>query len=321
VKGKGRRMSSQVESPRLTDSPQSVYRTSDAVAAPAPIEEGDRESPAIEFRHVYFSFDDEKVLDDLSFAVMKGEIKIILSGSGGGKTTILRLILGLLKPDEGQVLVDGEDITDFAEADMERVREKIGMVFQEGGLFDSLSVYDNVAYRLHEQGVPEEDVEREVRLLLRFVNLENEMDKLPSELSGGMQKRVGIARALVGDPKVVLFDEPTAALDPPTARTICELVIKLRDLETVASIPVTHEMDVVKNLTTEYAVVGENGEVTIREEGDKLCLTNTSILMLREGRVIFSGSEEELVKAESPYIQKFIRGTEVETGSAEEGAA
>src|SRR5688500_895919 len=179
--------------------------------------------PAVEFRDISFSFDDEKVLDRLSFKVMKGEIKIILSGSGGGKSTILKLILGLLKPEEGQVLIDGEDITNYDETQLKAVRDKIGMVFQEGGLFDSLSVYDNVAYRLHEEDVPEEEVEREVRLLLRFVNLENEMDKLPNELSGGMQKRVGIARALVGNPRIVLFDEPTAALDPPTAATISAL--------------------------------------------------------------------------------------------------
>lgn len=199
---------------------------------------------------------------------------------------------------------------------MERVRQKIGMVFQEGALFDSLSVYDNIAYRLHEQGIPEEDVEREVRLLLRFVNLENEMDKLPNELSGGMQKRVGIARALVGNPKIVLFDEPTAALDPPTAGTICELVIKLRDLEDVSSILVTHEMDNVRYLTSAYAVVNDKGEVTFEEDG-RLCLSNTKILMLREGRVIFSGTNEELIKSEDPYIQKFLHGTELEATEAD----
>jgi phospholipid/cholesterol/gamma-HCH transport system ATP-binding protein len=269
-------------------------------------------APAVEFRNVQFSFDEEKVLDRVSFTVMRGEIKIILSGSGGGKSTILKLILGLLKPDEGQVLIDGEDITDYEESQLGPVRDKMGMVFQEGGLFDSLSVYDNVAYRLHEQGVPEEDVEREVRLLLRFVNLENEMDKLPNELSGGMQKRVGIARALVGNPKIVLFDEPTAALDPPTASTISELIIRLRDLENVASILVTHEMDTVKYITSEYAVVSEKGEVVVEEEEDTFCLNNTKILMLREGRVIFSGTNEEFVQSEDPNIQKFISGTEME---------
>jgi ABC-type transport system involved in resistance to organic solvents, ATPase component len=268
--------------------------------------------PAVEFRDVSFSFDDEKVLDRLSFKVMKGEIKIILSGSGGGKSTILKLILGFLKPDEGQVLIDDEDITNYDESQLKHVRDKIGMVFQEGGLFDSLSVYDNVAYRLHEEDIPEEDVEREVRLLLRFVGLENDMDKLPSELSGGMQKRVGIARALVGNPKIVLFDEPTAALDPPTAATISALIISLRDLENVTSILVTHEMDTVKYITSEYAVVSEKGEVTVEEEGDNFCLSNTKILMLREGRVIFSGTNEEFVQSEDPYIQKFITGTAME---------
>ncbi len=275
-------------------------------------EDEDLSTPAVEFRNVHFSFDDEKVLDGISFTVMRGEIKIILSGSGGGKSTILKLILGLLKPDQGQVLVDGEDITEYDESQLKPARDKIGMVFQEGGLFDSLSVYDNVAYRLHEEGTPEENVEREVGLLLRFVNLENELDKLPNELSGGMQKRVGIARALVGNPKIVLFDEPTVGLDPPTAATISELIIRLRDLENVASILVTHEMDTVKYITTAYAAITEKGEVTVKEEEDKFCLSNTKILMLREGHLIFSGTNEEFVQSEDPYIQKFISGTEME---------
>jgi phospholipid/cholesterol/gamma-HCH transport system ATP-binding protein len=243
---------------------------------------------------------------------MRGEITIILSGSGGGKSTILKLILGLLKPDEGQVLIDDEDITNYDESQLKPVRDKIGMVFQEGGLFDSLSVYDNVAYRLDEEKVTQEDIEREVRLLLRFVNLENETDKLPNELSGGMQKRVSIARALVGNPRIVLFDEPTVALDPPTAGIISELIIRLRDLENIASILVTHEMDTVKYITTAYAAITEKGEVTVKEEGNKFCLNNTKILMLREGRVIFSGTNEEFVRSEDQYIQKFITGTEME---------
>ena len=276
------------------------------------VNEGEALTPAVEFRNVHISFDDKKVLDDISFTVRKGEIKIILSGSGGGKSTILKLILGLLKPDHGQIFVEGEEISQFDEIEMQGVRDKIGMVFQEGALFDSLSVYDNVSYRLHERGVPEEDVEREVLLLLRFVELEKELDKLPGKLSGGMRKRVSIARALVGDPKIVLFDEPTAALDPPTAYRICELVMRLRDLEDIATILVTHEMDVVKYLTTQYAVVSEEGKVILKEEGAQLCLINTNILMLRDGRVIFSGTNEEFVKTENPYIQEFIRGTEMD---------
>jgi phospholipid/cholesterol/gamma-HCH transport system ATP-binding protein len=267
--------------------------------------------PAIEFRHVDFSYDDAQVLDDLSFQVARGEVKIILSGSGGGKSTILKLLLGLLKPDAGQIFIDGEEITGRDESDMQEVRDKIGMVFQEGALFDSLTVYENVAYRLDDRGMPEEEIEEEVRSLLHFVKLDKEMDKLPSELSGGMRKRVSVARALVGNPRIVLFDEPTVALDPPTSGTICDLIIELRDLERVSSIVVTHEMDVVKYLTSEYLSVGEKGDIQFKDEGEQLCLTNTTILMLRDGREIFSGTAKELIESDDPYIQEFIRGTEL----------
>jgi phospholipid/cholesterol/gamma-HCH transport system ATP-binding protein len=272
------------------------------------VDDSDRAIPAIEFRNVTMIFDDRNVLDNLSFKVMKGETKIILGGSGCGKSTTIKLVLGLLKPDSGQILVDGEDITQYSEAQMMRVRKKIGMIFQEGALFDSLSVYENVAFKLHEQGVPEEEVEAEVRRMLRFVNLEEAIDKMPSELSGGMRRRVGIARALVGDPKIVMFDEPTAGLDPPTARTICELAMKLRDLEDVSSIFVTHEMNNLDYLCSEYAVVDEAGEVVFEKEGEKLCLINSKVLMMRDGQVIFSGTDETLRKADDKYIHKFLRG-------------
>jgi phospholipid/cholesterol/gamma-HCH transport system ATP-binding protein len=272
------------------------------------VDDQHRAVPAIEFRDVELAFDDRVVLNRLSFKVMKGETRIILGGSGGGKSTIIKLVLGLLKPDAGQVLVDGVDVTNFSEVEMMRVRKKIGMVFQEGALFDSLSVYDNVAYRLHEQSVPEDEVEREVRRMLRFVNLEDAIEKMPAELSGGMRRRVGIARALIGDPKIVLFDEPTAGLDPPTARTICELAMKLRDLEDVSSIFVTHEMNNLDYLCSEYAVVNEEGQVVFEKEGERLCLINSKVLMMREGNVIFSGTDETLKKASDPYIQRFLRG-------------
>ncbi|MGZ8847705.1 MAG: ABC transporter ATP-binding protein [Pyrinomonadaceae bacterium] len=272
------------------------------------VDDSDRAIPAIEFRNVTMIFDDRKILSDLSFKVMKGETKIILGGSGCGKSTTIKLVLGLLKPDSGQILVEGEDITDYSEVQMMRVRKKIGMIFQEGALFDSLSVYENVAFKLHEQGVSEEDVEGEVRRMLRFVNLEAAIDKMPSELSGGMRRRVGIARALVGDPKIVMFDEPTAGLDPPTARTICELAMKLRDLEDVSSIFVTHEMNNLDYLTSEYAVVNEAGEVVFEKEGERLCLINSKVLMMRDGEIIFSGTDETLKRAEDPYIHKFLRG-------------
>lgn len=274
----------------------------------AEVDDRQRIVPAIEFRDVVLAFDDRVVLDHLSFKVNKGETKIILGGSGGGKSTIIKLVLGLLKPDSGRIFVDGEDVTDYNEVQMMPVRKNIGMVFQEGALFDSLSVYDNVAYRLHEQGLPDDQVEPEVRRMLRFVNLEDAIDKMPAELSGGMRRRVGIARALVGDPKIVLFDEPTAGLDPPTARTICELAMKLRDLEDVSSIFVTHEMNNLGYICSEYAVVNDEGQVVFEREGERLCLTNSKVIMMRTGHIIFSGTDEALRRSEDPYIQKFLRG-------------
>lgn len=265
-----------------------------------------RVTPAIEFRDVHLAFDEMRVLDGVSFAVRRGETKVILGRSGGGKSTIIRLILGLLKPDSGRILIDGEDITDYNEVEMMSVRQKIGMVFQEGALFDSLSVYENVAYRLREQFVEEEEIEQEVRRMLNFVDLGDAIDKMPIELSGGMRRRVGIARALIGDPQIVLFDEPTAGLDPPTARTICELAIKLRDLQDVSSIFVTHEMNNVQYLSSEYATVDEGGTVIFEKEGEKLCLINTEVIMLRDGNIIFSGSDEKLRAADDAYIQRFI---------------
>jgi len=264
--------------------------------------------PAIEFRDVDLAFDDQVILDNLSFTVRRGETKLVLGGSGTGKSTIIKLVLGLIKPDAGQVFVDGDDITEYDDVELMRVRRKIGMVFQEGALFDSLSVYDNVAYRLHEQGVEEAAIEHEVVRMLRFVALEDAIDKMPAELSGGMRRRVGVARALVGNPSIVLFDEPTAGLDPPTARTICELAIKLRDLEDVSSIFVTHEMNNLEYISSEYATIDRQGQIHFELEGDKLCLINTEVMMLKEGNIVFSGKDEQLRQSKDPYIRKFIRG-------------
>lgn len=269
---------------------------------------GDRVVPAIEFRDVDLAFDEQVILDKVSFTVRRGETKIVLGGSGSGKSTIINLVLGLIKPDAGEILIDGEDICQFDDQEMMRVRKKIGMVFQEGALFDSLSVYDNVAYRLHEEKVDEDEVEHEVVRMLQFVDLEDAIDKMPAELSGGMRRRVGIARALVGNPDIVLFDEPTAGLDPPTARTICELAIKLRDLEDVSSIFVTHEMNNLEYISSEYAVIDREGHVHFEIEGDSLCLINTGVMMLRRGHIIFSGKDEQLRKTDDPYIRRFLRG-------------
>ena len=264
--------------------------------------------PAIEFRDVELAFDDRVILDKISFTIRRGETKIVLGGSGSGKSTIIKLVLGLLRPDAGTILVDGEDITQCDEQELTEIRKKIGMVFQEGALFDSLSVYDNVAYRLAEEGIDEDEIEHEVIRMLRFVDLEDAIDKMPIELSGGMRRRVGIARALVGSPPIVLFDEPTAGLDPPTARTICELAIKLRDLEGVSSIFVTHEMNNLKYLSSEYAIVDGEGRVHFEEEGDKLCLINTKVMMIKQGAIIFDGTDEELQLTGDPYIHRFIKG-------------
>jgi phospholipid/cholesterol/gamma-HCH transport system ATP-binding protein len=180
------------------------------------------------------------------------------------------------------------------------------MQFQNGGLFDSLTVYDNVAFRCHENGVPEEDVEQEVRRLLSFVNLEDAIEMMPAELSGGMRIRVGIARALAGRPSIVLLDEPTAGLDPPTARAICELGIKMRDLRDVSSIFVTHGLENVRFLTSTYTCTDDKGEAVFMKEENRLCLINTKIMMLREGCIIFYGTDEELFKLEDPYIRNFL---------------
>lgn len=284
------------------------YEDHEEVSLEDPTDDIHRVIPAIEFQDVHLSFDDRVILNGVNFTVRQGETKVVLGGSGGGKSTIIKLILGLLHPDSGKILIDGEDITEFGETELMEMRKKIGMVFQEGALFDSLSVYDNVAYRLHEQNVDEEEVEHEVRRMLRFVGLEDAIDKMPIELSGGMRRRVGIARALIGSPRIILFDEPTAGLDPPTARTICELAIKLRDLEDVSSIFVTHEMNNLEYLSSEYAIINENGEVIFEEEGAKLCLINTEVIMLREGKIVFSGKDEELKRSQDPYIHRFIRG-------------
>jgi phospholipid/cholesterol/gamma-HCH transport system ATP-binding protein len=266
-----------------------------------------RFAPAIEFRKVVKYYDESLILNRISFAVRRGETKIILGGSGSGKSTILKLIIGLQKPDEGEIWVDGEEISRFRESDLVGVRQKIGMVFQEGALFDSLSVADNVAYRLHEQGeLDEEEVLAIVRKTLGFVELEEAIEKMPAELSGGMRRRAAIARALVGNPKIMLYDEPTAGLDPLTASTINELVIKLRDLEGVSSVFVTHRLKDVFTMASQY-LGHQNGLLRyMTEEQGNICLFNTRLLMLKDGEIIFDGFDEEIRQSQDPYIRKFL---------------
>jgi phospholipid/cholesterol/gamma-HCH transport system ATP-binding protein len=261
----------------------------------------------IEFRNVTKAFEEDVILDRVSFRIARGETKIILGASGSGKSTILKLLLGLIRPDEGQILFEGEDLAQMRERDLVPVRRRIGMVFQEGALFDSLSVRENVGYRLFEEShLSEEEIEVIVAQILGFVGLEDAIDKMPSELSGGMKRRVGIARALVCSPKVILYDEPTAGLDPITKRTIVDLMVKLRDLEGVTSVFVTHDLQAAGTLATEYAVAEEKGKIRFVRSDGNFCVANIHFLMLQEGVITFEGSYEELIASGDPYVKSFM---------------
>jgi len=261
--------------------------------------------PILEVRDVVKYYEDKAVLNGVSFRVFKGETKIIIGASGSGKSTILKLIIGLDRPDEGTILVDGEDITKLDEQQMVHVRKKIGMVFQESALFDSLSVRENVGYRLYEEGVDEQEIDARVRQVLGFVGLEDAIDKRPSELSGGMKRRVALARALITEPQIMLYDEPTAGLDPITSRKINELIIALRDIKSVTGVFVTHRMRDAFTLATEYATNGDH-EIKFHTEDNFICIANTRFLLLRDGKIIFEGPDEVLRKSEDEYIKRFL---------------
>ena len=262
--------------------------------------------PVLEMKDVVkFYTGDKPVLDGVSFRIFRGETKIIIGASGSGKSTILKLIMGLDKPDAGQILVEGEDITHMDERELVAVRQKIGMVFQESALFDSLTVRENVAYRLYEMDVDEGEIDGKVRESLGFVGLEQAIDKMPSELSGGMKRRVALARALIGQPGIMLYDEPTAGLDPITSKKINELIIALRDIKSVTGVFVTHRMRDAFTLATEYATNGDN-EIHFQTESHFVCIANTRFLMLRDGRIVFEGPDEVLRRSEDEYIKRFL---------------
>jgi len=262
-------------------------------------------APVLEMKDVVMSYGNNTVLNGVSFQVRRGETKIIIGASGSGKSTLLKLAMGLEKPDEGQIFIEDQEITKLRERDLTMVRKKIGMIFQESALFDSMSVRDNVAYQLNEEGTNEDEVEARVRKNLGFVGLEDAIDKFPSELSGGMKRRVAIARALAGEPNIMFYDEPTAGLDPVTSRKINQLIIALRDLKGVTGVFVTHQMRDAFTLASEYAT-GDNGNVEFRREGQDLCIANTRILMLRDGKIIFEGPDELLRRSEDAYIRRFL---------------
>lgn len=262
-------------------------------------------SSVLSFRDVWLSFD-RPILRGVSFDLRPGSTKIILGGSGSGKTTILRLALGLLEPDSGTILVNGTEVQDLGEDALRAVRLQLGMVFQEGALFDSLTVGENVGFRLEEDGLLSPDeIEARVRELLGFVALAPFYERMPSELSGGQRRRVAVARALAARPGIMLYDEPTTGLDPITATTITDLIVKARDLDRVASILVTHQLRDAFNVAR-TVVEGSGEQARLRVVDDDRELSGTEFLMLREGRVLFEGSAHELRHAQDDYIREFL---------------
>lgn len=265
-------------------------------------------SAAIDFQNVWLYFDEKPALSNVSFSVARGETLILLGATGSGKSVILKLALGLLKADEGKVIVEGRDIGPVPEREMPGIRRGMGIVFQEGALFDSLSVYENVVYRLREEGTKEEEeMERRAREVLSFVELEAAIDKMPAELSGGMKRRVSIARAIVNDPPIMLYDSPTGGLDPVTAQTINILILKLRDAQGVSSIVVTHRLQDAFWLS-EYAYSKDSGGlVPASGNGTSGPESATRFLVLREGSVYFHGTPSEVVSTQDPYLRRFLR--------------
>jgi phospholipid/cholesterol/gamma-HCH transport system ATP-binding protein len=265
-------------------------------------------SAAIDFQNVWLYFDEKPALSNVSFSVARGETLILLGATGSGKSVVLKLALGLLKADEGKVMVEGRDLGPVPEREMPDIRQGMGIVFQEGALFDSLSVYENVVYRLREDGTKEEEeMERRAREVLSFVELEAAIDKMPAELSGGMKRRVSIARAIVNDPPIMLYDSPTGGLDPVTAQTINILILKLRDAQGVSSIVVTHRLQDAFWLS-EYAYSKDTGGlVPIGGNGASGPESATRFLVLREGAVYFHGTPSEVVSTQDPYLRRFLR--------------
>jgi phospholipid/cholesterol/gamma-HCH transport system ATP-binding protein len=261
--------------------------------------------PIIVFDNVWLAFDEKVILRDVSFTLQTGHTKIFLGASGAGKSTILRLILGLLKPDRGRIFVNGEQVDGMTEDELMAVRADLGMVFQEGALFDSLTVRENVGYKLYEEtDLPLEQVDQRVEEVLGFVGLGEHIDKMPSALSGGQRRRVAIARAMTAKPKILLYDEPTTGLDPITSVTIDAEIIKLRDLEGVSSMVVTHQLRDAYYVATHMAV-RENGHVRLLEAPEKK-MDEAEFMMLKDGLIVFEGNFHELKDSKDPYIRSFL---------------
>jgi phospholipid/cholesterol/gamma-HCH transport system ATP-binding protein len=263
--------------------------------------------PIVVFDRVSLAFDEKVILREVSFTLQTGHTKVFLGASGAGKSTILRLILGLLRPDGGRVFVNGEQTDTMTEDQLMAVRADLGMVFQEGALFDSLTVRENVGYKLFEElRWPREDANRRVEEVLGFIGLGDYIDRMPTALSGGQRRRVAIARAMAAKPRILLYDEATTGLDPITALTVDEEVVKLRDLEGVSSILVTHQLRDAF-FVAEHTAVRRDGDIVLeRATGQKA--DEAEFIMLREGRIAFEGNASELrhQRERDPYIRAFL---------------
>jgi phospholipid/cholesterol/gamma-HCH transport system ATP-binding protein len=260
---------------------------------------------AISFQDVAIAFEKNEVLKGITFRLAHGETKAIFGVAGSGKSTILKLAIGLLKPDGGHICTLGEEVTGMQEKQLFELRRRVGIVFQESALFDSLTVRENVAFRLYEEGgTPEAEIEARVREVLRFVELEHTLEMLPSELSGGMRRRVAIARAIITQPEVLLYDSPTGGLDPVTSTTIVELIVKQRDVSKTSSLLVTHRLQDAFIMATHYFDLKENRMKRLPpgEHGE----VPMSFLILREGKVIFDGDAQELTQTRDEYIREYI---------------
>lgn len=263
---------------------------------------------AVEFDDVWFAWDELAVLRGISFSVPKGSMRVMLGASGSGKSTILKLILGLLKPDAGRISINGRRIDRLGERELLEVRSDIGMLFQENALFDSLTVAENVGYRLDEEArLPREEVDRRVHEVLGFVGLEDFVDRLPAELSGGQRKRVGIARAMASKPGLLLFDDPTTGLDPLLAVTVNDEIVKLRDLEHVTSIVVTHQIRDAFYVATHEAVRKDGLVQIVRAREAEAAAAE--FMVLHEGTIVFEGGAAELLKSPDDYLRRYLHKT------------
>ncbi len=278
--------------------------SSSTVAAPQP-DPGGPQEPVIVFEDVAIAFESNVVLDGVSFELERGQTKVLFGVAGSGKTTILKLALGLMQPDRGRIRVLGREVTSMREEELFDLRRSLGMVFQESALFDSQTVEENVAYRLLEEGgIPEDEVRARVVEALRFVELEHTLPLFPSQLSGGMRRRVAIARAIVTQPTVLLYDSPTAGLDPITSTTIIELIVKQRDVQQSSALLVTHRLQDGFTLASHYYDVQAAEMRPLK--GSARSSVNTSFLILKDGKAIFDGTARQLVACRDEYIREYI---------------